>query len=166
MDGLHDIIAETARRGGRRFGPRVSPINGAGEFHNGVDLACPIGTPLHAPWDGMVEFARNAGMGGNQINIWHDNGLCSKFLHLDRFKATKGKRVIMGEIIGWSGNTGASTGPHLHFSLMDADLRNDQRRMIDPAKYYLDPLPYLSNALDPMMYAFLAPTQTFTDEET
>jgi murein DD-endopeptidase MepM/ murein hydrolase activator NlpD len=154
LPGLPDILAETVRRSGRRFGPRVSPISGNGEFHNGVDLGCAIGTPIYCPWDGTVELAKHTGMGGNQINIVHFNGLCSKFLHLNQFGVYQGRHLKAGDIIGATGNTGASTGPHLHFSLMDASLRNDQRRSIDPEHYYLNPLAFLECTIDVLSHAF------------
>lgn len=99
------------------FGSRI--INGALDFHNGIDIAVPIGTKILNPYAGIVESVFYNSSGGNQIIIKHDNGLTTGYAHLNSINVVKGQRVGKFEIIGTSGNTGVSTGPHLHFTLTD-----------------------------------------------
>ena len=99
------------------FGMRIHPIYGIAKMHNGLDFTAPQGTPIYATGDGQVTIA---GMGtgtGNHVVINHGYGYETEYMHMVRIKARPGQRVKRGEVIGWVGNTGASTGPHCHYEV-------------------------------------------------
>ena len=99
------------------FGMRIHPIYGIAKMHNGLDFTAPQGTPIYATGDGQIT---TAGMGtgtGNHVIINHGYGYETEYMHMVRIKARQGQRVKRGEIIGWVGNTGASTGPHCHYEV-------------------------------------------------
>lgn len=99
-----------------RFNPsRKHPITGRVRPHNGTDYATPVGTPVLAPGEGVVSLVTNHAFAGKYIVIEHDNKVRTRYLHLSAFKVKKGQRVKRGQVIALSGNTGASTGPHLHY---------------------------------------------------
>ena len=99
------------------FGMRIHPIYGIAKMHNGLDFTAPQGTPIYATGDGVIREA-GAGTGtGNHVIINHGYGYETEYMHMVRIKTRTGKRVKRGEIIGWVGNTGASTGPHVHYEV-------------------------------------------------
>jgi murein DD-endopeptidase len=101
------------------FNPRrVHPVTGRVSPHRGTDWAMPIGTPIIAPADGRVEKVGNHPVAGRYIVVRHDNGYRTRYLHLSRAIVSRGDRVSMGERIALSGNTGRSTGPHLHYEVI------------------------------------------------
>ncbi len=102
-----------------RFGSRFHPILQYVKAHNGVDYGTPVGTPVWAVADGTVTKAGWEGGGGNTVCIRHANSMETCYLHLSRFGQgiRVGARVQQKQVIAYSGNTGMSTGPHLHFSL-------------------------------------------------
>lgn len=97
------------------FGTRVHPVLGVVKFHAGVDLRGATGTPVMASSDGVVSFAGEAGSYGNVIFIDHPGNIQTRYAHLSKIAVSKGQNVKAGEIIGYIGSTGRSTGPHLHF---------------------------------------------------
>lgn len=101
------------------FGNRLHPILRFIRPHNGIDWAAPIGTPILAAGNGVVEEAKYRGEFGNFIRITHSNGYQSLYAHLSRYvpRIQEGVRVRQGEVIGFVGNTGLSAGPHLHFEI-------------------------------------------------
>ena len=102
------------------FGMRKHPISGFNKMHKGVDFAAPTGTPIYAGGNGVIEFLGTNGGYGKYIRIRHNNGYKTAYAHLSKYKKgiSKGVRVNQGEIIGYVGNTGNSTGPHLHYEIM------------------------------------------------
>ncbi|QTF93743.1 peptidoglycan DD-metalloendopeptidase family protein [Halomonas sp. BM-2019] len=101
------------------FNPRRKhPVTGRVSPHRGTDWAMPIGTPIIAPADGRVEKVANHPVAGRYVVIRHDNGYQTRYLHLSRPLVSRGDRVEMGERIALSGNTGRSTGPHLHYEVL------------------------------------------------
>lgn len=101
------------------FNPRrTHPVTGRISPHNGTDFAMPIGTPVTAPANGVVERVSNHHAAGRYIVVRHDNGYRTRYLHLSRPLVSQGERVTMGERIALSGNTGRSTGPHLHYEVI------------------------------------------------
>ena len=101
------------------FGEREDPVlgNGEGEFHKGVDIGSPDGTPVHAPAGGVVI---KAGMGsgyGREIQIDHGNGIVTVYGHLQGWNVVEGQTVVKGEVIGFVGHSGRTTGSHLHYEV-------------------------------------------------
>jgi len=101
------------------FGPRKHPILGTVRIHKGVDWAAPIGTPIMAAFDGEISFQGDGGSYGNLVKIAHSNGRETRYAHMQKFAIASGvgTKVKAGDIIGYIGTTGLSTGPHLHFEL-------------------------------------------------
>jgi murein DD-endopeptidase MepM/ murein hydrolase activator NlpD len=102
------------------YGYRVHPVYGTWKFHSGVDLAGPEGTPIVATRDGTVTMAKTGynGGNGNYVTINHGDGFSSSYLHmLENLQVSAGQKVKAGQVIGYMGSTGISTGPHLHFTI-------------------------------------------------
>ena len=100
------------------FGYRIDPVYKTVKMHAGLDFAAPQGTPIYATADGVVRLAGNTGNGyGNHVIINHGYGYETLYGHQYRIKAKVGQKVKRGELIGWVGSTGKSTGPHLHFEI-------------------------------------------------
>ena len=133
-DGTVDYFDPSRRPlkgGGRlasRFGYRVHPIFKSRRLHTGVDLAAPTGTPIYAAGDGIIERAQWVSGYGKYIEIRHVNGFDTAYAHQSRFAdgMKPGVRVRQGQIIGYVGSTGNSTGPHLHFEI------KVNGRLVDP----------------------------------
>jgi len=121
------------------YGPRRHPITGKTSFHHGVDVACPVGTPLTAGADGeIVHKGRSASAGFNLI-IRHANNFHTVYYHIrEPSHLPVGARVRTGDRVAWSGNTGQSTGPHLHY-----ELRKSRRwgHTTDPVPHIVKPGP-------------------------
>jgi len=120
------VPAETYKSplaGGRRtsgYGRRRAPIPGASTNHMAVDIAVPVGTEVGATASGVVEFAGTRGNAGKMMIIRHADGSSTEFMHLSGFKAEQGATVSQGQIVALSGNTGNSSGAHLHWAVKDA----------------------------------------------
>ena len=100
------------------FGYRIHPIYGDWRFHAGVDLAAPTGTPIYATRGGQVTIASyEAGGAGYWVSINHLDGYSSRYMHMTHFIVSPGQYVAAGQIIGYCGSTGGSSGPHLHFGI-------------------------------------------------
>jgi murein DD-endopeptidase MepM/ murein hydrolase activator NlpD len=99
------------------FGYRTSPFTGRREFHKGLDISGPIGTPVYAPANGTVTFSGTDGGYGICIVLNHGNGITTRYAHMHRTSVKVGQTVTRGELIGLMGNTGRSTGPHLHYEV-------------------------------------------------
>ncbi|MBL0181211.1 MAG: peptidoglycan DD-metalloendopeptidase family protein [Chitinophagaceae bacterium] len=99
------------------FGMRIHPIYGIAKMHSGLDFTAPQGTPIYATGDGVVSTAEFGTGTGNHVIINHGYGYETEYMHMVRIKARAGQRVKRGEVIGWVGSTGASTGPHCHYEV-------------------------------------------------
>ncbi len=99
------------------FGMRIHPIYGIAKMHSGLDFTAPQGTPIYATGDGVVTTAGGGTGTGNHVIINHGYGYETEYMHMVRVKARVGQRVKRGEVIGWVGSTGASTGPHCHYEV-------------------------------------------------
>ncbi len=99
------------------FGARIDPFNGEGAFHRGVDISSDFGVRVLAPADGVVLSAGQESGYGRLVEIQHANGIITRYGHLSGFAVTTGQRVIRGQVIGYVGTSGRSTGPHLHYEV-------------------------------------------------
>lgn len=111
------------------FGTRVHPITGVVTTHYGVDLAAYLGNPIYATRSGVVTQATYGASGGYYVYIDHGDGFTSIYLHMTNYIVSAGDYVEAGQVIGYCGSTGASTGPHLHFGLIY------NGAYVDPTKY-------------------------------
>ena len=114
------------------FGYRISPFTGRREFHRGLDIATREGAPIIAPADGVITYAGKKWLMGNMIAIDHGYGLQTRYGHISKLLKKQGDHVKRGEVIAFVGNTGRSTGPHLHYVVRLNGVP------VDPMKYILD----------------------------
>jgi murein DD-endopeptidase MepM/ murein hydrolase activator NlpD len=122
------------------FGYRIDPVYKMVKFHPGLDFTAPQGTPIYATADGTVETSGNLGNGyGNHVVVNHGYSYKTLYGHMSRIKAQKGQQVKRGEVIGYVGSTGKSTGPHLHYEVFKGAKR-------------LDPIYFFYNDLTPEQY--------------
>ncbi len=111
------------------FGERIDPFNGEGAFHSGVDIGSSYGTKIIAPADGVVTLTETMGGYGKAIMIDHGNGISTRYGHLSGFAVAAGQHVHRGDLIGYVGESGRSTGPHLHYEVRINDIP------VNPYKY-------------------------------
>jgi murein DD-endopeptidase MepM/ murein hydrolase activator NlpD len=123
-----------------RFGMRQHPVLGFSARHNGTDFAAPYGTPARATASGVVTARGRDNGRGNYVSVRHANGFASSYYHLQRFAAGlhAGQRVEQGQVVGYVGSTGLSTGPHLHYALLKNGRFLNPLRLQSPS---VDPLP-------------------------
>jgi murein DD-endopeptidase MepM/ murein hydrolase activator NlpD len=112
------------------FGARRNPFSNLPDFHEGIDISGDHGAPVHATAQGTVTIAHYYGSFGLAIQISHENGMTTLYGHLSKIYVKEGEAIRRGQKIGLMGNTGMSTGPHLHYEV----------RMNDQA---VNPIPYL-----------------------
>jgi murein DD-endopeptidase MepM/ murein hydrolase activator NlpD len=115
------------------YGVRSDPFAGSAAMHAGIDLASPSGTPIYATADGIVDRAEWFGGYGNMVEIEHGKGVATRYGHMSRIAAHPGQRIKRGDLIGYVGSTGRSTGNHLHY-----EVRIDGRAV--------NPVPFLQSA--------------------
>jgi murein DD-endopeptidase MepM/ murein hydrolase activator NlpD len=99
------------------FGERLDPFSGEGAFHTGVDVASDYGAPVHATADGIVTIAENHAGYGRLVVIDHGFGITTWYAHLSSFSGIAGQHVKRGEVVGYTGISGRSTGPHVHYEV-------------------------------------------------
>jgi len=116
------------------FGFRIHPIYGIPKMHNGLDFTAPQGTPIYATGDGTVAVSGESSGTGNHVIINHGYGYETVYMHMVRIKARVGQHVKRGEVIGWVGTTGASTGPHCHYEV------HINGRAVDPVYFFFNDL--------------------------
>ncbi|KTT75370.1 M23 family metallopeptidase [Sphingomonas endophytica] len=124
---MMDPLGQVERRGtmgmpvaGRvtsTFGMRMHPLLGFMRMHKGTDIGAPYGSPIYAAMDGVVQMAGRSGGYGNFVKLAHAGGLATGYGHMSRFAVRAGMRVQRGQVIGYVGSTGISTGPHLHWEV-------------------------------------------------
>lgn len=115
-----------------RYGHRTDPITGGEDYHPGIDISAPRGTKVIATADGLVVFAGRRFDYGNLVTIEHKFGIATRYGHLSEFAVEVGERVMRGDIIGYVGSTGRTTGPHLHYEVR---LRNQP---LNPLRFLQD----------------------------
>ncbi len=114
------------------FGYRNSPFTGRRELHSGIDISAPIGTPVYAPADGKVVFSGRDGGYGITLVLNHGRGITTRYAHLQRYVVEKKQSVSRGQLIGYIGNSGRSTGPHLHYEILVNNMP------VNPKKYLVN----------------------------
>ncbi len=129
VDGITWLLPINYTRFSSPFGYRIHPVYGGWRFHYGVDLAAPQGTPIVASRSGRVTYATYDSSSGYYVSINHMDGFVTKYLHMTHYIVSPGQYVAAGQVIGYCGSTGASTGPHLHFSVYYNGVA------VNPAKY-------------------------------
>lgn len=114
--GFHWVVPHTQNKTSS-FGYRIHPIEGVPKLHNGMDIASAgiLNMPTVSALDGTVTYAGHMGGYGNLVEVKHDNGLVTRYAHLNAIHVEKGQNVMGGQILGLIGSTGVSTGAHLHF---------------------------------------------------
>lgn len=133
IDNVHNglIFPTESRYITSEFGWRIDPVYNVRAFHYGTDIGAPIGDKVMAIEDGIIISTGYNSSAGNHIKIRHNNGMYSRYLHLSKISVSEGEKVIQGETIGLIGNTGKSTGPHLHF-----EIRDKSDKEINPMQFY------------------------------
>ena len=120
------------------FGYRPDPFTGGPDFHAGLDFRGPTGAPIYAAAPGRVSFVGQRSGYGNVVEIDHGHGLVTRYAHMSGFRTQVGKAVIPGELIGLIGNTGRSTGPHLHFEVRINDRPVNPRPFLEAVPNVLE----------------------------
>ena len=152
-----DKIIETQYLGNTEFAMKTNAYNGKG--HNGVDFQASPGTRVKAALDGIVmgtgdtdKVCKGASF-GRWVLVRHNNGLSTLYAHLSLIKAYEGQKVMTGDVIGYSGNTGYSTGPHLHFTVYATQGVQimDRQSAVCGGIYHM-PIADLRAYLNPMLY--------------
>jgi murein DD-endopeptidase MepM/ murein hydrolase activator NlpD len=114
------------------FGYRKSPYTERREFHKGIDIAAPKGTPILATANGSISFTGRKGALGKVVSVDHGHGISTRFAHVQKILKKRGEKVKRGDIIALVGNTGRSTGPHVHYEVHVNGIP------VNPKKYILD----------------------------
>lgn len=116
------------------FGQRGAPLRGASRNHKGIDIPGPVGTPIYATADGMVGRAQWVGGYGKYVEINHGNSVQTRYGHLSAMNVSPGQRIRKGDILGYMGSTGRSTGSHLHYEVRIAGEAINPTAFLSPAK--------------------------------
>lgn len=118
MPSIQPISSEYMKTMASGYGPRIDPVYGTGKFHEGMDFSADTGIPVYATADGeVVDAGWNPGGYGNKIDISHGYGYLTRYAHLSKIMVVPGQEIKRGDLIGLVGNTGKSTGPHLHYEV-------------------------------------------------
>ena len=138
LEGVPQVLPASLAAISSGFGYRHDPFTGAGAMHSGLDFRGPIGAPIHAAAKGTVSFVGQKSGYGNVVEVSHGNGLVTRYAHMSRFAAKPGQSVAAGAVIGAIGNTGRSTGPHLHFEVRHHDRALNPRLFLERAPDVLE----------------------------
>lgn len=135
IPAIQPVSNKDLKRLASGFGYRIHPIYKVRKMHWGMDFTAPTGTPIYATGDGVVSTRTNSRGGyGNHVVIDHGYGYETMYAHMSKFNVSRGQRVKRGDIIGYVGSTGRSTGPHLHYEVMK------DGEKINPANYFFNDL--------------------------
>jgi len=121
-----------------RFGRRMDPFSGRVAMHKGIDYCARNGTSVKCTADGVVTMAKKNGSFGLVVEVNHGNGFRTKYAHLSKILVRRGQRVKRHEVIGLVGNTGLSTGPHLHYEVVFRGVPRNPLHYVIPDDYYFD----------------------------
>lgn len=135
IPGIQPITNSDLSRLSSGFGMRIHPIYKVKKMHTGIDFAAPIGTEIYATGDGVIEKVKYRRRGyGKHVVINHGYGYKTLYAHLNKYIVRRGQKVKRGQVIGYLGNTGSSTGPHLHYEVIK------DNRKINPISYFMNDL--------------------------
>ncbi len=135
IPAIQPVANKDLRRVASGFGYRIDPVYKVTKFHAGLDFTAPQGTPIYATADGRVKTSGSSSGGyGNHVVINHGYGYETLYGHMVRVKVRAGQSVKRGEVIGWVGNTGKSTGPHCHYEV------HKNGNPVDPIFYFYNDL--------------------------
>ncbi len=134
IPAIQPVSNKTLSRIASGFGMRIHPIYGIAKMHSGLDFTAPQGTPIYATGDGIVTTAGPGSGTGTHVIINHGYGYETVYMHMYRLKVRDRQRVKRGEVIGWVGSTGASTGPHCHYEV------HINGRPVDPVYFFYNDL--------------------------
>ncbi|WP_298736656.1 peptidoglycan DD-metalloendopeptidase family protein [uncultured Chitinophaga sp.] len=135
IPAIQPVSNKDLKRIASGFGYRIDPIYKTVKFHAGLDFTAPSGTPIYATGDGVVEEASLSDVGyGNHVVVRHGYGYKTLYGHMLRTKVKNGQAVKRGDVLGWVGSTGKSTGPHCHYEVM----KNGEK--VDPVYFFFNDL--------------------------
>jgi murein DD-endopeptidase MepM/ murein hydrolase activator NlpD len=154
IPAIQPISNKDLERTASGWGYRIHPIYKIKKFHYGIDFTAPTGTDVYVTGDGVVEQIESSQRGyGNSILVNHGFGIKTLYGHMDHFKVKQGQKVKRGDIIGFVGNTGLSTAPHLHYEV----IRTGEK--VNPVNYFFNDL--TADEYDRMIELSLRPGQSF-----
>jgi murein DD-endopeptidase MepM/ murein hydrolase activator NlpD len=154
IPAIQPIANKDLKRTASGWGYRIHPIYKIKKFHYGIDFTAPTGTEIYVTGDGIVERIESSNRGyGNAILVNHGYGIKTQYCHLNGFKCREGQKVKRGDVIGFVGNTGLSTSPHLHYEV----IRN--RDKVNPINYFFNDL--TADEYDRMIELSMRPGQSF-----
>jgi murein DD-endopeptidase MepM/ murein hydrolase activator NlpD len=135
LPAIQPVVNKGLERTSSGFGYRIHPLYKVPAFHSGQDFAAPIGTEIYTTADGTVDRVENSNWGyGKNIIINHGYGYKTLYAHMSAFSVTLGQKVKRGQLIGLVGNTGMSTGPHIHYEV----IKNGTK--VNPVNYFFNDL--------------------------
>ena len=135
IPAIQPVANKNLKRMASGYGYRIHPIYKTRKFHWGMDFSAPRGTPVYATGNGKVEKVKRSKRGyGNQVRIDHGYGYETFYAHLNKYTVKRNQKVKRGDIIGYVGNSGTSTAPHLHYEVV-----KDNKR-VNPVNYYFNDL--------------------------
>lgn len=130
LPAIQPISNRDLKRTASGYGYRIDPVYKVRKYHRGMDFACDVGTPVYATADGVVVAAKWLQGYGRTVEIDHGYGYRTLYAHLNKFSVKKGQKVVRGEQVALSGNSGKSTGPHLHYEVIV------KGKPVNPINYY------------------------------
>jgi murein DD-endopeptidase MepM/ murein hydrolase activator NlpD len=133
LDGIPQVVPASVENISSGFGFRRDPFNGRGAMHSGIDFKGAMGSPIFAAADGRVSYAGWKSGYGKAVEITHGNGMLTRYAHLSRIDVKVGQLLEAGATLGGLGNTGRSTGPHLHFEVRINDRAINPRPFLEAA---------------------------------
>ncbi len=138
LDGIPQVMPAAQGSMSSGFGYRRDPFTGGAAMHKGLDFRAPYGSPIYAAADGVVSFVGGKSGYGKTVEINHGSGMTTLYAHMSGFDARPGMRVSAGQIIGRIGNSGRSTGPHLHFEVHINGRAVNPRPFLETAPHVLE----------------------------
>ena len=135
IPAIQPLSNKDLRRTASGYGWRTDPIYKTRRFHQGLDFSAPTGTEIYATGDGVITIVQASTIGyGRHIKVDHGFGYVTVYAHMDKFNVKQGQKVKRGDVIGYVGNTGKSTAPHLHYEV------RIKGRAVDPTHYFFQDL--------------------------